>query len=41
VAETLLVVSDGAVAGSLTRASGRIGFHYEDEWRILPDGASR
>lgn len=36
-AETLLVVSDGAVAGSLTRAAGRITFHYEDEWRILPD----
>jgi serine/threonine-protein kinase HipA len=37
VAETLLVVSDGAVAGSLTRAAGRITFRYEDDWRTLPD----
>jgi serine/threonine-protein kinase HipA len=37
VAETLLVVSDGAVAGTLTRAGGRITFRYEDDWRTLAD----
>lgn len=36
-AETLLVVSDSAVAGSLTRAAGRISFAYEDDWRTSPD----
>ncbi|HEX3898378.1 MAG TPA: type II toxin-antitoxin system HipA family toxin [Mycobacteriales bacterium] len=30
-------MSDGAVAGSLTRAAGRITFRYEDDWRRLPD----
>jgi serine/threonine-protein kinase HipA len=37
VAETQLVVSNGVVAGTLTRAAGRITLRYEDDWRGQPD----